>query len=258
MRLLAIGVALAVAEPASRGLAVDPNPIDPAGRSGRYYRRVDLRGWSSLGVLAYEGRSSGDDLDCGSSLSWRTRVLFLRGPAGTEAFRVAAEGHQDFETRPIEGPLQAARTKAGCPAEDPAVAEYDAAGPADEGAARLSKAGALTPVCRVDGERGKCASPDGMTTFEIDRSATKNDARGCRTERLRYSLRKAKGGEAQLLAFSASTCARNDLSFQVSWSPDSRKVAAATNGEARGRSATSIGAFGRLDVFEVPAAIAPR
>ncbi|HKC60976.1 MAG TPA: hypothetical protein VKB92_12885 [Myxococcales bacterium] len=258
MRLLAIAAAVALAESASRGLALDPDPLDPAGRTGRYYRRIDLRGWSPPGVLAYEARSSGDDLDCGSSLSWRTQVLFLRGPTGTEAFRIAAEGHQDFETRPIEGPLQAARIKAGCSAEDPAVTEYDAAGPADEGAARLSKAGALTPVCRVDGAHGKCASPDGMTALVIDRTASKNDARGCRTERLRYVLRRAKGGEAQLLAFSASTCARNDLSFQVSWSPDSRKVAAATNGEARGRSATAIGVFGRLDVFEEPVTSAPR
>ena len=256
LRLLSVLVALGLA--AALGPGLDPDVLDARGRSGRYYEKIDLRGWSAQGALVYEGQASGDDLDCGSSLSWRTRLLVFRGAAGADRFRIGADGHQEFATRPIQGSLQETRARAGCSTEDPAVREYDAAGAAEEGAVRLAKAGSLSPVCRVEEARGKCASPDGASALEIDRTAGKPDKRGCRSERLRYMLRKADGSQAELRAFSAQTCAREDLTFQVSWAADSRKVAAATNAVVRGRSATAMESFARLDVFDVAAASSPR
>jgi hypothetical protein len=249
-----VALALAAGEAPQRGPRVDPDVLDATARSGRYYRHIDLRGWSADGTLVYEAQSSGSDAECGSPLSWKLRLLVFRAPAGAEPFRLAAEGYQDFATSPIEGSLQAARTRAGCSAEDAVVREYDAAGPAEEGAVRLTKLGALTPVCRLDRAHRSCASPDGASALEIDFSPGRPDARGCHRDHLRYVLRTAKRARKQLLAFSGSSCAvRNDVTFQVSWSPESRKVAAATNAELQGQSAMVREVFARLDVFDVGA-----
>lgn len=247
---LRLGVVVLLA--AVSGPATDPHLLDASKRPGRYYDRIDLRGWSRDGALFYVAQASGDDVECGSNLSWRTRVLVVRGSNRADTFRVEAEGRQQFETRKVEGSLQAARVSAGCSAEDPAVREYDAAAPVEQGAARLGSTGPLTPVCRIEELRGKCAAPDGKSTLEIERSQGKADKRGCRREQLRYAVRKADGSAAELLAVSASVCAREELGFQASWSADSTKVATAANAHVRGRSAAAMQEFARLDVLDVP------
>jgi hypothetical protein len=251
-----VALALAGGEASQRGPALDPDVLDATARSGRrYYRHIDLRGWAADGTLVFEAQSSGSDAECGSPLSWKLRLLFFRGRAGAEPFRLAAEGYQDFATSPVEGSLQVARTKAGCSAEDAVVRAYDAAGPAEEGAVRLTKLGALTPVCRLDRAHRTCASPNGAAALEIEFSPGKPDTRGCHRDSLRYVLRTAGRARKQLLAFSGSSCAaRNDVTFQASWSPDARKIAAATNTELQGQSAMVRDVFARLDVFDLGAA----
>jgi hypothetical protein len=238
----------------AQGPALDPDLLNPAKRQVRYYSHIDLLGWSSDSSLVYEATSVGEDLDvCGTGLSWQTRVRAFRTTKGTTVFRVAAEARKAFRARPIEVSLQETRKNAGCSAEDSAVSEYDSAAPADDGAARLAQAGALTRVCRVDSQNSECVSPDGVAAIRVERSATNPDARRCRTDHVRYLLRTTNNRGQQLAAFTGQPCARNTQALQISWSPDSRRVAIAANAESRGLSAMSIMEFARLDVFDVPA-----
>jgi len=239
-RLAALALIAAAATPAPLQwplLSAD----DPQGKA---YSSVLLRGWSKSGALAYVAQTLGDDQAVcpDSDLVWDVSVLAMRSGGSVVTYRLKANGDHGYGEKPIDGEVNAERSKGGCQVPAAGADQYDRS-PAGAEAA-LAALGALTPVC--DLSAAGCRSPQGRVLRLLQKAGPADDT--CRNKRIWLEL----DGKT-LWQERGQDCARErGIAASVSWSADGHDLAVAWSVEQTMAGYNSSRLYGRLDLFKLP------